>query len=294
MKPIALRIDKSRVVLYPLSCIHWPIGEKDLLKKWVEEVRKEPDALVLLLGDSFDAARTHFRKHIKGYVEDANSQESLDGWARQEIRELAEILKPIKGKILGSILGNHFWEFLDGTNSEQYLCQLLGTKYLGPTAVVRLSLPSAQRTKTRKNVVLYAHHHGGAKGGRSTGGDLSALTRAEESFEADVYCLGHTHRCYGFKNDKLRVSSKGEPKLVALTRVFLRCGTLLKGYREDNPTVDKPHRAPYAEENAYRPTTLGWLKCEINVVERHVGKGVSKNGKPSTRSVSETLYKVSY
>lgn len=267
------------MVFMPLSCIHWPHNTPGMLEKWVQEVKEDPDAYALLMGDSCDASRTHYRDYLKGYTADGNSQQAIDEWNKRDVRDLAAVLEPIKHKILGNILGNHHMVYLDQINSEQYLCQLLGIPYFGPTGVVRITLGKGTDKRT---FVIYAHHTGGSKGGRTSGSDLTTLTRSEDSFEASIYALGHTHRCYAFKSDKLGVSLRGEPKVVAETKVFLRCGTLLKGYGDDNPSPTKPHVPSYAELAAYRPTTLGWIKCEVTLKRGHGPKD------------KELLYRVSY
>ena len=84
MKPYAINLpaDAGGIRLIPAGCLHWPIGEKDLLREWVKVVKKDPFAYTILMGDSLDAARTHYRKHIRGYKEDENSQEVLDDMIR--------------------------------------------------------------------------------------------------------------------------------------------------------------------------------------------------------------------
>lgn len=256
----------------PAGCIHWPIGDKELLKKWVRSVAESPNGFTLLMGDSLDAARTHYRDHIRSYRADQNSQLQLDEWVKRDIDALAKELEPIKGKIVGAILGNHYWEFGDGTNSEQYLCAVLGIRYLGPVGVVRVDFRETTRENVRHSAVIYAHHHGGSQGGRTTGGDVGALERSELSFDADIYVLSHTHRRHAFKIPKLGVRAKGEPRLVEHTRVFIRAGAFLKGYAEDVPRAERPHFPTYAESKALRPTDLGFVALTIKLSHVHVPK----------------------
>jgi hypothetical protein len=224
------------------------------------------------MGDSLDTARTHFRKHVRSYQEDANSQEALDNWHRRDVEDLARELSPIKSKIIGAISGNHYWEFMDGTNSEQYLCQLLGIRYLGPMAAVRLEF--VRRERRLHYLTMVAHHNGGSQGGRTTGGDVNALNRFESSFDADIYLLSHTHRRHGHKETGLMLSpSSDPPQVLERTKVFVRTGAFLKGFKPDNPTVNAPHFPGYAELRAYRPTDLGWVKIHINLTETNSSHG---------------------
>ncbi len=273
----------------PAGCLHWPLGEKDLLREWVRAVAEAENGFTILMGDSLDCARTHYRDHIRSYRQDENSQQSLDEWIKRDIEALASELEPIKKKIIGIILGNHYWEFCDGTNSEQYLSRLLDVPYLGPLGVVRLEFRTpSNHQRVRHMMTLYAHHSGGSNGGRTTGGDMAALERQEASFDADIYCLSHTHRRGGFKVPQLTLNRKGQPRLLERTRVFMRTGAFLKGFGEDYPSKERPHVPTYAEKKALRPTDLGWVTLHIKLSQNHV-KGAKAQGKPEGSEVRSEL-----
>jgi hypothetical protein len=176
MKPVTWSVPFGHSTLLPAGCVHYPIGEKDLLREWVRAVAEAPNGFTILMGDALDCARTHYRKHIRSYQEDENSQEALDGWHRKDVEALAKELIPIKNKIIGAISGNHFWQFMDGTTSDQYLCQLLGIRYLGPYAAVRLEFKNKDG-RVRHHMTLVAHHNGGSQGGRTTGCGWRTLSR---------------------------------------------------------------------------------------------------------------------
>jgi hypothetical protein len=176
-----------------------------------------------------------------------------------EVEKLADVLKPIRKKILGCILGNHYWPFSDGINTEQHLCQLLGLEYLGDLGLFRI-------TNTAGNsITVYAHHSSGSKGARTLGGDANALARQENGFHADLFLAGHTHRRLAWKEETIGLSNdEGEPDILAYSKCFVRCGAFLKGFNKDNPTVDKPHRPSYAEKASYRPSDLGWVTIDVD------------------------------
>jgi hypothetical protein len=264
MRPVTWSVPFGKSTLIPAGCLHWPIGEKDLLREWVRSVAEAENGFTILMGDALDCARTHYRKHIRSYQEDENSQEALDAWHRKDVEALAKELAPIKKKIIGAISGNHYWQFIDGTTSDQYLCQLLGIRYLGPMAAVRIEYKNP-RGKVIHRMTLIAHHNGGSNGGRTTGGDVNGLLKLEHTFDADIYLLSHTHRRHGHKETVLTLSVKGEPTVLERTKVFVRTGAFLKGFKADNPTVNAPHFPGYAEAAAYRPTDLGWVTIDINL-----------------------------
>jgi len=273
MNPISIDLPIGKSTFIPAGCVHWPVGQKSLLKQWVKELQEAENGFSILMGDSLDAARTHYRNHLKVYKDDENSQLQLDEWHKKDVRELAEILKPVAHKIKGIILGNHYWTYSTGINSEQYLAELLGVPYLGPLGLVRLNF--RQNGKTRAQATIYAHHSGGSNGGRTTGGDVAALERAELSFDADIYVLSHTHKRYATRAPVMRLTGKGTPRIRERTRIFIRSGAFLKGFAEEVISKTQPHFPSYAEKAAYRPTDLGWVTLHINCRARQneVGSG---------------------
>jgi len=263
LRPITFQVPFGRSTFIPAGCFHWPISEKDLIEKWVRAVAEAPNGFTILMGDTQDCARTHFRDHIRGYRSDQNSQEALDAWSKKDVADLAKLLMPIKKKIIGAIRGNHYAEYLDGTNSEQYLCQLLEIPYLGPMGVVRLEFMEYGRVMHQ--LVMVAHHNAGSGGGRTAGGDVNAMMRMEGSFEADIYVVSHTHQRHARKEPILTLTRKGQPKVQERCKIFIRSGAFLKGFKDDYPSTERQHVPSYAEEKAYRPTDLGWVTVTIDL-----------------------------
>lgn len=270
MKPLVVQRPFGRNTFYALGCAHRPIGETDLWKAWIKEVRADKYAFALLCGDTLDFARTHYREHLRSYRSDRNSQLAIDKWVQEEVEEVARDLRPIAPKIIGAILGNHAHETVDGINSEQLLCQRLGIPYLGVMGAVRLDFMETERDR-RHTLTLVAHHSGGSTGASSAAADVRQLEAFESKWDADIYVLSHTHRRHGYKTPQLGLQQRGEPRVTERTKVLIRTGSLLKGYGDDEPRADKPHFPSYAEERAYRPTDLGWVKTEINM--RKDGEG---------------------
>lgn len=267
MRPLAVKVPHRECIIAPACCLHWPIGEQSLIREWVDAIRSRPNAYTILMGDSLDQARSHYRKHLKSYTDDENSQEAYDGYVREEVRKLAAILEPIKSRIWGAIRGNHYHEYMDGTNTEQDLCRLLGIPYMGAVGLLRVTMPV--NGNTHRSIKVLAHHNGGSQGGRTTGGDVAGLTRIEAGWDVDVYLAGHTHRRWGTKEAVLTVTDRKAPRVVERTKVFARCGTFLKGFREDNPSATQRHAPSYAEDKLLRPTDLGWVEIAVTWRSSH-------------------------
>ncbi len=292
MRPISYRLPFGEATLIPGGCLHWPIGEKDLLREWVDSVATARGGFTILMGDAFDNARTTFGKHIKSYMGDENSREALDDYVRKEVNDLAKELRPIAKmkRIIGAIQGNHFWPFMDGTTSDQYLCQLLGIPYLGYFGAVRLDFMKRSRSdEIDFSKTLVAHHSGGSSGGRTTSGDVAAAGRFELGWDADIYLVSHTHRRIAWKEEIMGLTKRGDPHVAQRTKVIARTGAFLKGFKEDNPSSNRMYIPSYAEKAAYRATNLGWVEIQMKFTHTN---GL-KHGTGSGTNVREQV-RVSY
>ena len=100
--------DKLKIV--PLGCIHWPLTDRQMLNEWVA-LLQEPNTYGILLGDSFEFARTTARRYLRAYVGDDTSFTEVDKYMHAEVLKLAKRLSPVRDKILGVIRGNHYHVF---------------------------------------------------------------------------------------------------------------------------------------------------------------------------------------
>ncbi len=267
MRPLAVDVPHT-FTLIPASCLHFPLGDTKLTDAWIARVNGDPNARTLLMGDALDQARTHYREHVRAYRADRNSQIQSDRHVRMDVEALAKKLSPIRAKIWGIMEGNHFWEFNDGTTSDQYLAQLLEIPFLGAMAFIRVRM---KRTATDVRVItVWAHHSGGSHGGgRTLGGSANSVSRHEAAWDADIFLLGHDHRRFSWAEPVMSMTQKGEPRLLERTRIFGRVGAFLKGMEhEKSIALDKPYVASYAEKAAYRPTDLGWIEIKCRMIDR--------------------------
>lgn len=263
MKPLHYDVG-SDITLIPGCCFHYPEGEVGLLEKFVQRVQQLPEARVILLGDMMDQERTHRRKHRKTYVDDESSMSTDDRHNRRDVEELAHILTPIADRIWGVLQGNHYYEYSSGETSDQYLCQLLDVPYCGPVGVFRIAMSSPGGSS--KNLKIWTHHSGGTMGGRTLGGSVNALLRQENSWDADVYLIGHDHRRIAWRESQLGITDRGEPKVIERTKVFARVGAMLKTYKHEECIPRKSKHIPgYGEVAAYRPADLGWVEIGVRL-----------------------------
>jgi len=264
MKPLAYKIDGPSMTLIPASCLHYPLGEKKLIRDWVTRVKDDPEVRTILMGDMLDQDRTHRRKHRKSYQDDRTSVLTHDDrHNRRDVEDLAELLSPIREKVLGVLQGNHYYEYATGVTSDQYLCELLDVPYCGPVGAFRITMRNGG---SAKNLVIWAHHSGGKGGGTTLGASVNRLLRKESDWDADIYLLGHDHRRVTFRESVLTLTSQGDPKVVERTRIFARVGAFLKTYQHESCIPkDKPHFPGYGEDAAYRASDLGWVELGVRL-----------------------------
>ena len=249
--------------LFPLSCIHWPLTSKKMLDRWLEAVTDTPNSQVLLLGDQFEGTRTSYRAFLRGYAKDTNSKQTFDTLMEAQVDELVGKLEPIKDKIIGVIQGNHYYEFFGDLTSDQLLCHRLKVPFLGVEAGIRLECRD-KSGKSRATLLLAAHHHGGSSGGKTFGGDINALHKFEQVWDADIFCLGHTHKTLTFMSGQKTIPRQGDVTEGLRKRVFLRCGCM----RDHSPEVAEAavaYNPDYAKMDSYAPIPLSWPELKVQV-----------------------------
>lgn len=268
MKPLAYEVD-GEFTLIPGCCLHYPEGEIGLIKKFVERVRSDPSARVILMGDMLDQDRTHRRKYRRGYVDDENSVHSHDDrHNRKDVEDLAQLLAPIRAQVFGVLQGNHYYQYASGVTSDQYLCELLDVPYCGPVGVFRIAMRVSGGSS--RNLKIWSHHSGGSTGGRTLGGSVNALLRQENSWNADIYLIGHDHRRICWRESVLDISDRGTPAVYERTRVFGRAGAFLKTFKHEDCIPKKSLHTPgYGEKAAYRPADLGWVEIGVRLKRSH-------------------------
>ena len=142
-------------------------------------LRKE--VYVILMGDMLEAA---------------TKTSVAAGWAEQEhilqkqYEDMLEFLKPLAKKrlIIGSLSGNHerrIW-ISSGLDVGKLMCRELKIPYLGSACWNVL-------TVGKQKYSVYALH--GRTAAQSDGTVLTTAKRLAAPFHADVYAMGHAHRC---------------------------------------------------------------------------------------------------
>lgn len=158
-----------------------------------------------------------------------SAMDAIDAKALDLTLELYEkFLKPTKGRWVGLLSGHHLHQLKEGDTTDMRLCQLLGARFLGTSAYVRVMF---NMHGCIGSVVLWCHH--GVGGGTTAGAPLNKLERMALSWEgADVFLMGHSS-----KGPAVRISrpyprwhGRNAPDLVQRDILLVNTGGWSQGY----------------------------------------------------------------
>jgi len=131
-----------------------------------------------------------------------------------QMRELINLVRPIKDKVLGVVPGNHCGRTYkaDGIDLMYFLCAELGitSKYDPIAALIFIRLGRQSRHHARKGesprpvcYSIYAKH--GVGNGRTAGAKANFLERQGEIINADIHVVAHTHLPLTFKGRSFEI-----------------------------------------------------------------------------------------
>jgi predicted phosphodiesterase len=211
--------------------------------KWQEDLdyfRSRKDAYFLGMGDYLDSTSTTEREclgHISKQMHDT-FRKDIQALQQAKIDMMADELIFMKGRLIGLINGNHYFEFQSGMNSDQKLADALNCKYLGVCALIRIYFNMANR---KCALDIFAHHGLGAA--RLVGGSINRVAQMFEGVEADVAVMGHDHKRVAAPTTPrlfLEHDSRDGLKLRRRETWAVRSGSYLASYRdgESNYNVD--------------------------------------------------------
>lgn len=197
-------------------------------------------SVFLGMGDYIDSASASERACLgNGDLHDSTKKD-LEMLAKDKVKLLAKELAFMRGRLIGLVNGNHYFQFQSGMNTDQRLADALGTAYLGVCSLIRLTI----NCHGRKNTLdIFAHHGKGAS--RLIGGSLNRVAQMVEGVDADIHIMGHDHK-KGAVPTTPRIYLDGlggkSPGLVVRQREVwvVRSGSFLASYRdgEVNYNVD--------------------------------------------------------
>ena len=162
-----------------------------------------------------------------------------------------------QGRWLGMVQGDHEYTFSDGTHSDQRIAEILDADFLGSTAIINVYSEGCPRP-----LRIWLTHGRGASSS-STGKTLH-LERMLQTFDADIYLMGHSHLKYAYPLDRLVSVRDGrgknrKPRLVHETKILGITGSWLNGYQQSAMSTTGFRQGGYVERAAMRPIPTGGL-----------------------------------
>lgn len=241
----------------PLHAVgHW--------KEFLAHAKAAKNVLFLGMGDYSDGVSTSERAVIQpGKLHDTTDAKLRSVYA-EVAGDLGRELAFMRGRMIGLLGGNHYFDFGDGSTTDHVLAKALGTRFLGVSSFIRLRVRRAT-DRTRMNFDIFAHH--GRGGGRLPGSTFNSLEQMTSIAEADLYLMGHDHKkgCIS-SSPRLRLAdTKGsEVRLVERTPWLGRTGSFLKAY--------EPGQVSYNVDAGRSACALGWIEFEVTYVREGSGE----------------------
>lgn len=228
-------------------------------REFLDYAKHQKNAWFFGMGDYVELCSTSEREALLRASMHESAKTRFDDVAKGAIKQFANEVEFMRGRLVGLINGNHYWSFPDGTNSDQKLCGHLGCRYLGVSSFVRLTFEA--NNGHRNTLDVWAHH--GAGGARLPGGSINRVDQMRDHAEADVYVMGHDHKRGVFPaNPRLCIARDASHglKLQERQAYLIRSGSFLKSYEDG--------QSSYNVDAARGPSSLGWAELEVTIHTR--------------------------
>jgi len=164
--------------------------------------------------------------------------------------QLWQILKPTRGHWVGLLEGHHFYKTNDGLTTDMHLAEMLGTEFLGTTALVQFNAGD----KEEDQLEVWGAH--GTGSGMLAGSLFNRIERIQKWVDgADLYLMGHWTKRGAVPLAKLKRLMKTDD-LTHTAPLLIGTGGYARGYIENHKDGLVP-RGTYVEKALYSPVALG-------------------------------------
>ena len=257
--PHRSRSDKFR--LYALGDAH--IGsvhsDEDGLERVISKIKGEPHSYIIGMGDWCEAILSNDKRFDFGGLASWCEPDNILELQRKRV---VNILKPVKGKVLAFLTGNHEETVHKSANVDQTknICGDLGIPYGGYACFLNLKFERLTGHVTHSTTSMFQIHAWHGAGAASTdGARMLRLMKLVNDFHADVYLMGHLHDLKTSMPDRIECIN-GKVRAVPLAAAIT--GAFLKGYTQGTTS--------YVEQKGYPPTTLGYAVVDFDPENRRV------------------------
>lgn len=255
----------DRLTVWNLSDIHY--GNKacavNVLKADVEHIRTDPYDFWVGGGDYAEYIGLHDNRFDPDSVAEILKVKDMGHLGKTLMESVRDLLKPIRHKCLGLLLGNHEKKYqvaTEQTHLHAWLCTELEVPNLEYSAMFdvvfvrnphvkspRLTMTNPYQGKySRQSFRFFVHH--GAGYAQTPGGKLNRLVKFMQMFDADIYMVAHVHDQVGRRLVQVGADDNCT-KLRERVRLGVISGSYLKTYAKGVNT--------YGEQRGYEPCPLG-------------------------------------
>jgi hypothetical protein len=216
------------------------------------------------MGDYSDGISTSERATLRPGALHETTTDSFAKLYSGVVGTLVKELSFMRGKMIGMLGGNHYYDFGDGNTTDLLLAKALDTRFLGVSAFIRLRVQSGS-DNTTINFDIFAHH--GKGGGQTPGSTFNTLEKMAAITDADLYLMGHDHKkgCIP-SSTRLRLSDtkNGGVRAIERTPWLGRTGSFLKAYESG--------KVSYNVDAGRAACALGWIELEVTFVRGGTGE----------------------
>lgn len=225
-------------------------------REFLDYAKAQKGALFLGMGDYTDGVSTSERIVLSDSGLHDTTKTTLKNVYRGVTKTLVNELGFMRGRCIGLLGGNHYFDFGNGDTTDHVLAAALNTKFLGVCSFIRLSCLLAGRGGRKlQSLDIFAHHGKGA--GILPGSTFNTIEKLSTTAVADFYLMGHDHKkgCIPSSPRLLLWGNRKEVHVRERTPWLGRTGSFLKAYENG--------RVSYNVDAARSPCSLGWIEFEI-------------------------------
>ena len=245
--------------LVPFSDIHWGNDNfaSSAWKRFCKWGRATPNALFVGNGDYLERYRAHTRADVQAAMKkDDELRRVLDERTLHDIEEFSKEIDFMRGRLVGLGDGNHAWEFPNGRNDTEVLCDMMGVPFLGVCCVILFQIEYHGMFVSFQ----YMQHHGVGGGGKTAGAQFNNLQDMANWTEGvSIFVMGDNHGLGAPPDTRLTFipHSSCPGKLIPRDRTlyYIRSGGFTRYYA--------PGKRGYIVGRAAKPRPVGFSRIRV-------------------------------
>lgn len=236
-------------------------------QEFLTYAKSQKNAYFLGMGDYTDGVSTSERAILNASNLHSTTKISMGDMYKGVVRTLANELSFMRGRCIGLLGGNHYFDYNDGQNTDHLLAAALKTRHLGVHSfiLVRLLLDGRKNPRGRggtgcQHVSLWIQAHHGLGGGALAGSQYNPIQKMGHMFpRAHINLMGHSHGkgCNGGNVVLVPRDTREFPffEIDEQPSWQGRTGSFLKVYEDG--------KSGYNVDACRSPNALGWIEFEV-------------------------------